>query len=80
MRKIILIAILWGMAALPAQAGIAVQAWGGVRGEGVDLFVLTNAKGMEARITNYGAVITAIRMPGRTPTFSNCRLVNPVNT
>ncbi|HSS13637.1 MAG TPA: aldose epimerase family protein [Rhizomicrobium sp.] len=50
---------------LPAQAGIAVQAWGGVAGKGVDLFILTNAKGMEARITNYGAVITAIRVPGR---------------
>jgi len=50
---------------LPAEAGIAVQAWGGVRGDGVDLFILTNAKGMEARITNYGAVITAIRVPGR---------------
>jgi len=50
---------------MPAQAGITVQAWGGVRGDGVDLFTLTNAKGMEARITNYGAIITAIRMPGR---------------
>jgi aldose 1-epimerase len=51
--------------ALPAQAGIAVQAWGGVGGKGVDLYILTNARGMEARITNYGAVITSIRVPGR---------------
>jgi aldose 1-epimerase len=57
--------------ALPAQAGIAVQAWGGVAGQGVDLFILTNAKGMEARITNYGAVITAIRMPGRDGKLTN---------
>jgi len=56
---------------LPAEAGIAVQAWGGVRGDGVDLFILTNAKGMEARITNYGAVITAIRMPGRDGKLTN---------
>jgi len=56
---------------LPAEAGIAVQAWGGVRGDGVDLFILTNAKGMQARITNYGAVITAIRMPGRDGKLTN---------
>ena len=41
------------------------QAWGGVGGKGVDLFALTNARGMEAKITNYGAVITSIRVPGR---------------
>jgi aldose 1-epimerase len=42
-----------------------------VRGEGVDLFILTNARGMEARITNYGAVITAVRMPGRDGKLTN---------
>jgi aldose 1-epimerase len=56
---------------LPAEAGIAVQAWGGLNGQSVDLFVLTNAKGMEARITNYGAVITAIRVPGRDGQLTN---------
>ncbi|HWY66329.1 MAG TPA: aldose epimerase family protein [Rhizomicrobium sp.] len=49
----------------PAEAGITHEAWGGLNGKGVDLFILTNARGMEARITNYGAVITAIRVPGR---------------
>jgi aldose 1-epimerase len=58
-------AAAWLAIALPAQAGIAVNAWGGVGGKGVDLFILTNARGMEARITNYGAIITAIRVPGR---------------
>jgi aldose 1-epimerase len=53
------------LAAGPAVADITHQAWGGVRGDGVDLYTLTNARGMEARITNYGAVITAIRVPGR---------------
>ena len=71
MRLITLIAALWTLAAMPAQAGITTQAWGGVRGEGVDLFILTNAKGMEARITNYGAIITAIRVPGRDGKMTN---------
>ena len=34
MRLVTLIAALWTLAAMPAQAGIAIQAWGGVRGEG----------------------------------------------
>ena len=49
---------------LPAAAGITVKAWGGVAGKGVDLFTLTNANGMQASITNYGAIVTAIRLPG----------------
>ena len=65
MKRIALAAILLAAAILPAQAGITVTAWGGVGGEGVDLYTLTNASGMEARITNYGAVITAIRVPGK---------------
>jgi aldose 1-epimerase len=53
------------LAAAPAQAAITVTAWGGVGGKGVDLFTLTNTRGMEAKITNYGAVITSIQVPGR---------------
>jgi len=49
----------------PATAGIATTAWGGVNGKGVDLFTLTNARGMEVKITNYGGVITSIRVPGK---------------
>ena len=56
---------------LPAGAGITAQAWGEVDGKSVDLFTLTNAKGMEARITNYGGVITSIRVPGRDGTRVN---------
>jgi aldose 1-epimerase len=68
MTKFLLAALM--ALTLPAHAGIAVQAWGGLKdGEGkahgVDLYVLTNAKGMEARITNYGGIITAIKVRGR---------------
>jgi aldose 1-epimerase len=49
----------------PAAAGITTTAWGGLNGKGVDLFTLTNARGMEVKITNYGGIITAIRVPGR---------------
>jgi aldose 1-epimerase len=65
MKSILLAVTLLTAGALPAEAAITVQAWGGVGGKGVNLYTLTNAKGMEAKITNYGAVITAIRVPGR---------------
>jgi aldose 1-epimerase len=49
----------------PAAAEITRTAWGGVDDKGVDLFILTNSRGMEVKITNYGGIITAIRVPGR---------------
>jgi aldose 1-epimerase len=65
MKRIGLVIPLLALGALPAKAAIAIQAWGGLGGKGVDLYTLTNAKGMQASITNYGGVITAIRVPGR---------------
>ncbi|HWM60959.1 MAG TPA: aldose epimerase family protein [Rhizomicrobium sp.] len=65
MKRILLAVTLLAAAALPARAAITVQAWGGVGGKGVDLYTLTNTRGMEVKITNYGAAITSIRAPGR---------------
>ena len=65
MRFVCFAAAAWLAITLPAEANITVTAWGGVAGKGVDLFTLTNASGMQASITNYGAIITAIRVPGR---------------
>jgi hypothetical protein len=65
MKSVWFVAALWLGITLPAEAGITIKAWGGVGGKGVDLFTLTNANGMQASITNYGAIITAIRVPGR---------------
>lgn len=53
------------------ESGITVQALGRLNKQGADLFVPTIAKGManakktEAQTTNYGAVITAIRVLDR---------------
>lgn len=60
--------------ARPAHAAIAVQAWGGVDKQGVDLFTLTNARGMEVKITNYGGIITSIRVPDRSGKLDNVTL------
>ena len=65
MKRILLAVTLLAAIPLPAEAAIAIQTWGGIGGQGVNLYTLTNTRGMEAKITNYGAVITAIRVPGR---------------
>jgi aldose 1-epimerase len=63
MKTILFAAAL--LAAAPAQAAITSIAWGGVDKQGVDLFTLTNKAGMEVKITNYGGIITSVRVPGR---------------
>lgn len=41
------------------------------RGEDVSLFTLINAAGMEVKISNFGGVITAIRVPDRQGAFAD---------
>jgi aldose 1-epimerase len=43
-------------------------------GEAVDLYTLTNANGVEVRITNYGGIITSILVPDRDGTMANVTL------
>lgn len=71
MRNVHFALAAWLALALPAQANIAIKAWGGVGGKGVDLYTLTNANGMQVNITNYGATITAIVVPGRDGKFAD---------
>ena len=72
--RVIFAALLAGMFSLPAQGAITKQAWGGVGKKGVDLYVLTNARGMEVKISNYGGIITSIRVPDRTGKMENVTL------
>ena len=51
MKFILVFAALVALTA-PAAAGIATTAWGGVNGKGVDLFTLTNARGMEVKVNH----------------------------
>ena len=71
--RVIFAALLAGMFSLPAQGAITKQAWGGVgvaHGQGI----LTNARGMEVKISNYGGIITSIRVPDRTGKMENVTL------
>ncbi len=52
----------------PAGAGpsISSEHWGDMPdGTPVELFTLRNASGMEARISNYGGIVTSLRVPDR---------------
>src|SRR5215204_782691 len=50
---------------MAGQAGITSEAWGESDGEDVTLYTLTNANGMEVKITNYGGIITSVVVPDR---------------
>jgi aldose 1-epimerase len=53
-------------AAMPAPAHVARDAFGrAADGTAVEMFTLTNARGMEVRAISYGAIITSIRVPDR---------------
>src|SRR5579885_2734525 len=52
--------------ALPAQAKIQKAPWGETADhQKVDIYTLTNAHGMSARITNYGAYLVSLNVPDR---------------
>ena len=55
---------------MAGQARITSEAWGEADGEEVPLYTLTNANGMEVKITNYGGIITSSSCPTATATWT----------
>ncbi len=51
----------------PGGGGLSInsQPWGTAHGKNVELFTLTNARGMVVNITNYGGVVQSIWLPDR---------------
>lgn len=48
------------------QASIQKESFGTTKdGEAVDLYTLTNANGVEAKITNYGGVVISLKVPDK---------------
>jgi len=66
---------LLGLLSLSAQAaaGISAQDWGVTADDGrpAKLFTLTNANGMEARISSYGGVVVSLTAPDRNAKFAD---------
>ncbi len=40
-------------------------------GENIDLYTLRNAKGVEAKITNYGGIVVSLKVPDRNGKFDD---------
>src|SRR5512142_926518 len=59
-----------GNAAAP-QVSISKSSFGTVDGKEVNLYVLTNAKGLVMKVTNYGAIVTEFHVPDRTGKFGD---------
>jgi aldose 1-epimerase len=53
---------------------ISSESWGEVEGDEVMLYTLTNANGMEVKITNYGGIITSVVVPDRDGNMENVTL------
>jgi len=70
MRSIAWVATLLFLLSAPAQAEITSQPWGTWDGRPVFLYTLTNAHGLEVRVTNYGAILVGVRTPGRDGKFA----------
>jgi aldose 1-epimerase len=52
--------------AAAATTGVKEEAWGKTpQGQDVELFTLTNAHGMEARIITYGGILVSLKVPDR---------------
>jgi aldose 1-epimerase len=61
--------------AMPAQAKIEKAPWGETADrQKVDIYTLSNARGMSARITNYGAFLVDLNVPDRKGVNANVNL------
>ena len=72
--KVFLVSLLVVSSALlvHAQAGITKQSFGKTAdGQNVDLYTLRNVHGVEAKITNYGGIVTSLKVPDRRGKFDD---------
>lgn len=74
LSRLLLIAVLLVSTAVVAlaQATITKTSFGKTPGgEEVDLYLLRNANGMEARITNYGGIVVSLTAPDRNKAYAD---------
>ena len=53
------------------EEGVQQAAFGEAAGQPVQIFTLRNVHGIEARVTNFGAIITSLRTPDRAGNFAD---------
>jgi aldose 1-epimerase len=70
MNRTACIAALFLVLGSGAQARVSSRPWGTWAGQPVALYTLRNANGVEARVTNYGAILVDVRAPDRHGVFA----------
>ena len=60
--------------ATPPEKKILKETFGEFEGEEVDIYTLKNANQLEIKITNYGGIVTSIRLPDRNGRFADVAL------
>ena len=74
LSRLLLVTLLLLSSALVAlaQATITKSSFGKTAaGEDVDLYLLKNVHGMEAKITNYGGIVVSLTAPDRSRAFAD---------
>jgi aldose 1-epimerase len=72
LRRISLLLILLLATAVAVNAQVTKESFGQTAdGRQVDLYTLRNTRGAEAKITNYGAIVTSLKVPDRNGKFDD---------
>jgi len=72
LRRISLLLILLLATAVAVDAQVTKQPFGKTPdGQQIDLYTLRNAHGVEAKIMNYGAIVTSLKVPDRNGKFDD---------
>jgi len=58
----------------PRPSAISKTDWGTVDGTAVQLYTLRNKNGLELKVTNYGTIVTELRVPDRAGKFADVAL------
>ena len=63
----LLVVFAWVGFGITANAAMKIdkEAYGEVDGKPVDLYTLTNANGVEMKVTNYGGIVTSLKVPDK---------------
>src|SRR5919106_1300057 len=72
----VLLLILVSVAIANAQGGGIIKEIFGktAAGESVDIYTLSNHRGMQVKITNYGGIVVSVTAPDRNPKFGDLGL------
>ena len=72
LRRIALLLLLLLATVVAADAQVTKESFGKTAdGQQVDLYTLHNTRGAEAKITNYGAIVTSLKVPDRNGKFDD---------